>query len=570
MFNCSRAYRAFLLVQVALFSAGLVGHSVFAAVQDGSSADAKQDNNNEVVVSDPAFFEAALENGAGGFSFTRTLDAILASGAGHGDSDRVSDAERERFLTSLIETFSREDTMVSQPISGLAMKVDGRPGEAGLKAGELLGMIPVGLFNRLDLADKDFQHCGEHRIVYAVPDSGNKLKRFLIIFEAKIDNPGEGLEGCALVADVWRKAARTTDNQEKAQILEEFYYGTDWAEVEGLKPVIHAHHFGVPMGQVRGNLFFDDPNLNWQLREWRVAVREDEKLVFKTAPVAGNPLAELYQDGDQGSEAGDVLERERTRFQAEFLTTYSLQLVSTDHGFKDPDPAADKDNAGSFETILVSTLGAKFDPRFNEFQSDSDNFTGGDVVASNAGSQFRSQLRPIVFMPSAAGNTIRTITPEHLLNRAGAVTCGGCHEYSNGQPIAFIGTGDPSGSDKPINWPASLGFVHISEEGELSPALINHFLEFRKKKLETVKSPAIAGAKDFRAAAGAPRGWQEIRATFGMAAARGVADSPDRRNRKAKEKLSAVDFAGLDAAIALERAREQAKDGAFVRYRTPH
>ena len=43
--------------------------------------------------------------------------------------------------------------------------------------------IPIGLFNRFDLAPSGGGHCGEYRIVYA-KRSGNGRERNLLIFEA--------------------------------------------------------------------------------------------------------------------------------------------------------------------------------------------------------------------------------------------------------------------------------------------------------------------------------------------------------------------------------------------------
>ncbi|MGH8771026.1 MAG: hypothetical protein ACREV2_07570, partial [Burkholderiales bacterium] len=58
--------------------------------------------------------------------------------------------------------------------------------------------IPVGLFNRFDVAAADGSHCGEYRIVYA-KRSGvtSPLQRNLLIFEAALPNPhpGDKLKG---------------------------------------------------------------------------------------------------------------------------------------------------------------------------------------------------------------------------------------------------------------------------------------------------------------------------------------------------------------------------------------
>jgi hypothetical protein len=48
------------------------------------------------------------------------------------------------------------------------------------------------------------------------------------------------------------------------------------------------------------------------------------------------------------------------------------------------------------------------------------------------------------------------------------MSCGGCHQNSNDTKIA------PN-----VNWPKSKSFVHVDEQGNLSPALIKQFLPAR-------------------------------------------------------------------------------------------
>jgi len=65
------------------------------------------------------------------------------------------------------------------------------------------------------------------------------------------------------------------------------------------------------------------------------------------------------------------------------------------------------------------------------------------------------------------------LTPDEVINRAGATTCGGCHRFSRGKPVS------PT-----LNWPADAGFVHVTELGELSLALTDVFLPAREQVLE--------------------------------------------------------------------------------------
>jgi hypothetical protein len=74
-----------------------------------------------------------------------------------------------------------------------------------------------------------------------------------------------------------------------------------------------------------------------------------------------------------------------------------------------------------------------------------------------------------------------TLTPNDIVARAQALSCGGCHQRSSGRPV---GGG--------LTWPASANFVHSSETDDpadpsrfnLSPALRNQFLPLRRTVLE--------------------------------------------------------------------------------------
>lgn len=65
-----------------------------------------------------------------------------------------------------------------------------------------------------------------------------------------------------------------------------------------------------------------------------------------------------------------------------------------------------------------------------------------------------------------------------MLNRAGALTCGGCHQFSNNQSIGKAKLGGTE-----LTWPPSAEFVQIKEPGsspQLSEALTLRFLPFRR------------------------------------------------------------------------------------------
>lgn len=138
--------------------------------------------------------------------------------------------------------------------------------------------MPVGLFNRFDLAPFDGRHCGEYLIVFG-RRSGvlDPSQRVLIIFEATLPNPApaRGLEGCYPVARFWAGLSWKRANA-RAAALESFYFNglqeTDRAGVPvTIGPVVHVDNYGqdpVRGGQVRTNQFMG--NAVWNLREFKL------------------------------------------------------------------------------------------------------------------------------------------------------------------------------------------------------------------------------------------------------------------------------------------------------------
>src|SRR5262249_10347815 len=142
----------------------------------------------------------------------RTIRAILSStGIPH-----PTDSDQENFLKTLLDSFN-VDVLVN-PVSGLPMDVDKRP-EAALDPKRLLnpndriGLVPVALFNRLDLAPADWSDCGEYRIIYSFKPP-IPINRFFLIFEARLANanPQTLFEGCRAIANFWRNLTDVDDS----------------------------------------------------------------------------------------------------------------------------------------------------------------------------------------------------------------------------------------------------------------------------------------------------------------------------------------------------------------------
>jgi hypothetical protein len=387
-------------------------------------------------------------------------------------------------------------------------------------------MRPVGLFNRFDLAPADFATCGEHRIVYAKDQTGG---RFFLIFEAALTNPNPGLgaEGCRPVAQFWDSLKGKT-GADLAASLAKFYYD---GLAPGVEPVVHFTNYGFPLGQVRGNLFVQPL---WQLREWRISLAADGSPVFVPLTVKANPFPPLYKAVAGGEDP--KITALRAQFQAELVGARVSELVTVDQGgLINPEQAGD----------LFFQLGAAFPNKFNAFESTSqDNRDNPQVISTlDLKNKITTRLNQI-----GVGSGCQ-LTQEHILNRAGALSCGGCHQFTVGQPVA-VG----------VNWPASAGFVHITEAGGLSPALDQFFLPARQQNLARHLQPAPVPAVPALApgSPGYPRVFQDIRQ-------RAITFS------QAENRLSATNsLAEIENQVQSARAAEQVIPGAFVPFRRPH
>jgi hypothetical protein len=562
------------IARTLLTASSVICLSSFAAAQAPTCMPPNIDRTRSLVVTD-----AALDKTK--FSFSNTIDAILGSLQVSKTPDN-----RENLLKSLITSFNADDMV--NPISGLRMRVDVRTLEAALDPKKLLdpgdptGLVPIALFNRLDLAPEDWSNCGEHRIVYLfkapIPQSSGPSARLFLIFEARVDNTSpqmSGFEGCRPIANFWRDLSDENDVSKRAQRLEDFYY----KGIPGVSgPVVQAKNYGGPLGQVRGNLFVNAPGTPplWQLREWIVInAGQPTPASFVPVTVKENPLAEFYQDAN--SAAGTptapldaALEAtERVEFQKQFNNTTLTRLIEPDvvrqfltdgqPGYKkELDPKSTDFNVDLYKIDILNRIGARFQNRFNEFQSvsqgNSDNPT---VIVSASGPNFKASVATTLntFVIDAAQKP----NEEQVFNRAGAVTCGGCHQFSQGQTA---GVGIVKGAQ--IAWPASATFVHTTEDSTLSPALRDVFLPFRQDRLgDAVCIPAAPPPPAL--VASAPRAlslevaqrsrWQQLVST-----AREEKD-PATRATRTREAVQA---------ITVQRQEELQKPGYFVTNRRPH
>jgi hypothetical protein len=346
---------------------------------------------------------------------------------------------------------------------------------SGVTPATLDAYRPIALVNRLDLAHEGWRNCGEHRIVYAKTGGGG---RNLIIFEAVLPNPNPGCkDGCRPVAEFWAELSQDPTPSSRADKLEKFYY----EGLPGFRPVVHVDHYSstgatsgygsAGGGQIRTNQFMQQP---WTLKEFRTLIDCTGGVCeFQFVPdtVKLNPFGELWAVGDPTDFNG-----RRQLFQAAIATQVGTL------------GAAD----------APTTLGYELANDFNSAQSNAQSPQGDTAYCHHfdcaAGDQYLA----------AALTTFNTAKPpqqqleaRHVVNRALAVSCGGCH-----QPAAFGLTAPEalgkSGAALEV-WPDSAGFVHTSEQSTvampdpsvfgsqpgfaLSPALENSFLPARKQNL---------------------------------------------------------------------------------------
>jgi hypothetical protein len=445
----------------------------------------------------------------------------------------------------------------TNPLSGLPMPISPRPTDAALNPADLLnpaspnGLKPIGLFNRLDLAPADWKDCGEHRIVY---EGG---PRMFVIFEAKLPNPSpaDGKKGCRPVAQRWLDISKAPNTNQRNQLLDQFYF----TGISGFRSVVHFLNYGSFLGQVRTNIRGQFP---WQLREFRILPVAAGQIAFLPGPVASNPLSTFYQDNPLGS---PLEQSERAAFQAKFASDYVNNLRSVDA----TQPASVAQPA--FEKQLINALGAGFEFRSNEFQSDSQN--GNQVPAVMAGTTVKAAT-PLSWN-SPVGT--RTITQDEMLNRAGAVTCGGCHGLSSGRPIGHF-------NGVEIKWPnvAPGNFVHISEQVDasnnhlISEALSKFFIPFREDVTNDILNTTTAmltRAKPDTALASLliPQARAQTRTDQALPSREQAESAALQLIRSPVGAVEARQAAVQARRVSdLAHAQEQVTPGAYVRFRRPH
>lgn len=309
--------------------------------------------------------------------------------------------------------------------------------------------VPIGLFNRFDLAPGNGAHCGEYRIVYAKRTGmHDTADRNLLIFEAILENPQpkDGFQGCRPIVMLWANLSRERSIKRRAEVLERFYF-----EGKGsVPPVISIDHLGggpLGAGQIRTNQF-SQTTTGWSLREFKLVRSGGTR--FVPVPDKNNAFGELFDPASAHPKADSF----RRWFPSQVAALAAPRLVEID--------------------INVPEV-------FNTAQSQASGVTASEMRYLERLGTASGSLRAALDAELAALGS--TLTPDAIALRAQANSCAGCHRLNSN---IDVGGG--------LIWPASLGFVHVSErdtetvEGitrfRISSALLDVFLPHRKKLIE--------------------------------------------------------------------------------------
>jgi hypothetical protein len=309
-------------------------------------------------------------------------------------------------------------------------------------------------------------YCGEYRIVYAKASGiASPDDRNLVIFEAAMPNPLPllGLEGCRPVVEFWAGLSGIDDVETRAARLEDFYFQGMLLAVPPFPAVVRIEHFGdnaAARGQIRTNQFSLPTPRIWSLREFKLkktcGLLSCSALQVVPATAKDNPYGPLF--------GGPATHAKSAAFQSHL-------------------PGQVKALSGS----TIPDIDEEIPDTFNPGQSQATSLSDETNYLANLGVG-ASPLRDA--LTTSLANVSSSLTPDHIVSRVQALSCAGCHRFSNG---ADLGGG--------ITWPASLGFTHVTErESEivdgvsrylLSEALNGTFLPHRKDVMERYLSKSL-------------------------------------------------------------------------------
>ncbi|MBZ4395045.1 NBR1-Ig-like domain-containing protein [Myxococcus sp. MISCRS1] len=345
--------------------------------------------------------------------------------------------------------------------------------EASTTTAALDRYVLVGLFNRFDLAPVDGAHCGEYRMSFArfVP-APQVRSRNRFILEGALPNPSPelGLEGCRPVAQAWAALSTLEDAAERRALLDALFFE---GLAPGIPPVIHPQHYGdnpAGLGQVRVNMFMQAgigaPN-PWMLREFKLKRQCDATgctLRFLPTTVKSTPRGDFFN----------------------LQNTHPLAVAFRDF-FVTQVEALAVDDFNRFNYAVPDVFNAAQSSSMPSFGSVDDFLAEFDKTAA-----------PTPFTDALQAELLRIgspLTPRHLVARAQALSCGGCHDLSRGTelggapgvfPLAFLRFVQTQDILSPLPTPGP------DSHYPLSPSLTTAFLPFRQQLLGAfLDTPAL-------------------------------------------------------------------------------
>lgn len=435
-----------------------------------------------IPASDP-FWEA--------FSIDRTLEQLALTDPLLPEAPTEADVDAR--VQAIVDSFLATQTLDDQFLPDEAgFRVDGGTGSV-----DLFDLVPVALFNRMDLAANNGVTCGEHRIVYR--DTTNSSA--LVIFEARILNPLgtlHGSGGCLPLARHWAAAGALAlpDSQTGAVDTAALTTHMEALFYEGVGPfdsAIHYNHLGGVVGQVRGNAIFGWTPV-WSLREWQLGSAVASGLPeLRSVSVKDNAFAELLAlpVGQPAPGATGMSDADWAEFQAAFLDHWTDDILPNllspeDEGID----LAVADGRDFLAAIRVGVL-----DEFNEFQSVSQpvEFLLDDASEAllDAVSCWLAPDTDGCAIVDPVDGLAPGLTADHVVNRyVRAGSCAGCHQ---------VGASDAQRAVAPgVLWPRAGSFVHVSgASGNLSPALHGSFLPVRSERLLDRFAEASPGDVNF-------------------------------------------------------------------------
>ncbi len=400
-----------------------------------------------------------LQNTTGvDLSFKRVIGQLLTS-AGFADTK----AARESLVRRMLDKF----TATSAVNRGVAFPVVPNDAVAALNPAALMdptndvdGMRLVAVVDRLERAQSDGVQgdCGEHRMIFAKGDGRNIFNRGFFILEPKMQRPGSGqpITACLPLAKKW-DGLRKKSGLALARDIEQIFF----TGIPGFLPAIHAANFDpVVGGQFRTDMFMDGI---WELRQFGFETKAG-KPTFTMRPVEDTPFPGFYQDIVL---ADPKMEGLRKTFPGDFINRVLPALFREDIAAKAGGRPMKSDD-------LIFKLATDLPGKYDMFRSVSSTFEEDPRGLVSASFADATVAKVVSFkLPYQ-------VTPEQIFARGGLAACSICHETGNFADIAK--SNNPAVSPF-IGAPASLGFVHVAEDGNISDRLRQVDLPKRLKAL---------------------------------------------------------------------------------------